>query len=133
MPAIDSPVEDQLREVLLPHGLRMVVLFGSVARGEAGPDSDLDVAVLGDGALTVTRKIQLTSDLALHFGRPVDLIDLHTVGEPLLGAILADGKRVIGSSAEWGRQVYRHLINQADFVPLQNRILKARRDAWINS
>jgi predicted nucleotidyltransferase len=33
-----------------PHRIRRIALFGSKARGEAGPDSDLDVlVVLGDG------------------------------------------------------------------------------------
>jgi predicted nucleotidyltransferase len=33
-----------------PHRIRRIALFGSRARGDAGPDSDLDVlVVLGDG------------------------------------------------------------------------------------
>ncbi|MGE0495220.1 MAG: nucleotidyltransferase domain-containing protein [Vulcanimicrobiota bacterium] len=33
---------------LFPSRLKRVVVFGSVARGEAGPDSDLDLCVLVD-------------------------------------------------------------------------------------
>lgn len=33
---------------LFPSRLKRVVVFGSVARGQAGPDSDLDLCVLVD-------------------------------------------------------------------------------------
>ena len=43
-----AQIEERLREVLEPRlpGLVAAYLFGSVARGEAGPGSDVDVAVL---------------------------------------------------------------------------------------
>lgn len=115
-----------------PYCLQVVVVFGSIARGDDGPDSDLDVAVLtGGGALTVDQRIEMTQALASVFERPVDLIDLYHVGEPLLGRIVSEGRLVIGNTDHLGHLIYRHLLNQADFVPLQNHILKTRRDAWI--
>lgn len=123
--------EQQVRTALQPYDLQMVVVFGSIARGDAGPDSDLDVAVLAGHVLTVDQRIDITRALAAAFERPVDLIDLYHVGEPLLGRIASEGRLIVGSTDHWGRLIYRHLVNQADFVPLQNRILKTRRDAWI--
>ena len=62
----------------------------------------------------------------------MDLIDLTRVGEPLLGQILQHGQRLHGSDADFGAQLlYRHLVDAADFLPLRERILKERRDAWI--
>ena len=43
---IATPLLDELKERLTSaygHRLHAVVLFGSEARGEAGPDSDIDV------------------------------------------------------------------------------------------
>ena len=40
-------------------------------------------------------------------------------------------KRVQGSVAEFGALINRHLIEQADFMPLRNRVLAQRRMAWI--
>ena len=64
-------------------------------------------------------------------GRPIDLVDVHFAPEPLLGQVLKHGRRILGSDTAYAQLLYRHLIEQVDFVPLQNRILSERRMAWI--
>ena len=59
----------------------------------------------------------LIGDLADATGRPVDLVDLRTVGEPLLGQILSHGLRLLGSTEAHGCLLSRHLIDAADFLP----------------
>jgi len=113
--------------------LRLGVLFGSMARGGATPDSDLDLAVQADRPLSVEQKMSMTEALALEFNRPVDLIDLHTVGQPLLSEIIAEGKRIKGSNEHWAQLIFRNIMDNEDFVPLQKRILRERRKAWLNS
>jgi predicted nucleotidyltransferase len=71
--------------------IRLAILFGSVAAKKAGIDSDIDIAVLAKNSLTASEKISIINALAEAFGRPVDLVDLHKVGEPLLGQILQHG------------------------------------------
>jgi len=125
-------IETQLSQVLERHqAIRLALLFGSLAKGTARFDSDLDLAVGADHPLDVDDTIELISDLAKATGRPVDLIDLSMVGEPLLGQIIAGGRRIVGSDTLYAELVLKHLYNQEDFVPYQRRILKERRDAWI--
>ena len=125
-------IETQIRQVLeRHHTIRLALLFGSLAKGTALPDSDLDLAVGADRPLDVDETIELISDLAIAIGRPVDLIDLSIVGEPLLGQILAGGRRIVGSNTRFAELLLKHLYNQEDFVPYQRRILKERREAWI--
>ncbi len=58
---------------LAAFGLRRLALFGSVARNEAGPDSDVDVLVEFDGETTFSRYAKLYDCLEAILPRPVDL------------------------------------------------------------
>ena len=69
--------------------------------------------------------------LADKTGRAIDLVDLTTVSEPLLGQIVRHGRRLLGSDTAYGQLLSRHLFEQADFMPYRNRILAERRMAWI--
>ena len=112
-------------------GLELALVFGSMALGLARDDSDLDIGVQAAQVLSARQKMDLIGDLAEALGRPVDLIDLRTVGEPLLGQILTHGHRVLGSADAHGRLLSRHLIDAADFLPYAQRIIDERRRAWI--
>ena len=132
MKAAQHDTDEQLRAVLaaFPH-IELALLFGSVARSDERPQSDLDIAVGARHALSAAQKIALIEALAERTGRPIDLVDLRTVGEPLLGQILRHGRRLLGSDKAYGQLISRHLFDQADFVPYHARILAERRAAWI--
>ena len=127
-----QPIDAQLKEVFthFPQ-IALVVLFGSVAMGRQRADSDLDIAVAAKQALTAHEKIALIGALAERTGRPVDLIDLSVVSEPLPGQIVRHGRRVLGSDTLYGELISRHLFEQADFMPYRTRLLAERRIAWI--
>jgi uncharacterized protein len=112
--------------------IRLAILFGSAASNRLRVESDIDVAVQCDAPLTASRKTELIEEVALISGRPVDLIDLNTIGQPLLGYIL-QGRRLKGSSNALARLAYRSLIEQTDFLPLVERTLAQRRHAWLNT
>ena len=58
---------------LAAFGLRRLALFGSGARNEAGPDSDVDVLVEFEGETTFSRYAKLYDCLEEILPRPVDL------------------------------------------------------------
>jgi predicted nucleotidyltransferase len=125
-------LEETLKKALQAHsGLRLALLFGSCALGTQRPDSDVDVAVDMGGVMAAEQHLSLISDLALATGRALDLIDLRTVGEPLLGQILQSGRRIGGEHAVHAQYITRHVMDVEDFVPYQERILRERRQAWI--
>lgn len=124
--------QDRVRKVLSTfNDIEIAVIFGSVATGQEKRESDVDIAVMASHALSHEQHIKIIDAVALEFGRPVDLIDLKTVGQPLLNQIVAHGRLVLGSTDAWSNLVYRNLVDQADFMPLQRRLLKERQDAWI--
>lgn len=123
---------DAIQQVLNRHPeMRLAILFGSLATGRATPESDVDLAVDTGRQLNAEDKLDLIAELAEATGRPVDLIDLNNVGEPLLGQILKHGKRLLGSDERYARLLVRHLIDEADFMPIYRRVLAERRAAWI--
>lgn len=109
----------------------LAVLFGSAASGRQQPNSDLDIAIAANRPLTANEKIAIISALAERTGRPVDLVDLNGVAEPLLGQVVRHGRRILGSDTLYGELINRHLIEQADFMPYRTRLLAERRLAWI--
>ncbi len=127
-----NPIDEQLRKVFIGFPqIKLAILFGSVASGAATAQSVLDLAVIAETPLEVAEKIQIIEALAMATGRPIDLVDVHAAPEPVLGQVLKHGRRIIGSDQTYAQLLYRHLIEQADFVPLRNRILCERRMAWI--
>lgn len=130
----ENPAVKTLRELLthFPH-IRVAALFGSMALGTERRDSDIDVAVQADKALSVNERIALTEAIALAFNRPVDLIDLRTAGQPLLDQIVNSGVQVSGTKHLWGDLIYRNIMENEDFVPYQKHILEGRRRAWMNN
>ena len=72
---------DQVLAILRAHfpelqalGVRTLALFGSTARGEAGPDSDIDLLVEFEPPLGFDRYMDAKFRLEALLGRPVDLV-----------------------------------------------------------
>ncbi len=76
MSALTAPQADQLAALCRRWKIRELSLFGSLARGEAGPDSDVDLLVEyePDADWSLFDTAQLRTELAELFGRPVDLV-----------------------------------------------------------
>lgn len=74
-------------------GLLAVYGFGSRVQGTAGPDSDLDMAVLVAGYADVMRLWQLSSELADVAGCAVDLLDLRAASTVMQYQIITTGAR----------------------------------------
>ena len=115
-------------------GIGAAWVFGSVAAGTADAGSDLDVGVLGPSPLSSEEKYRLIDQLAQAVGRPVDLIDLQATRGPIVGRILQEGTRLFCDDTT----LYADLLkqwwgDQADWMPYRRRILKERRERWIES
>ena len=75
-------------------GVASLAVFGSVARDEAGPESDIDILVEFRGAATLARFMDLKSLLETTFGRRVDLVTKKALRERLRPVIEKDAVRV---------------------------------------
>lgn len=92
---ISPEVKDRLTRTLvqrLPSALA-VYGFGSRVQGTAGPESDLDMAVLVAGYANVTLLWEIAGELADVAGCPVDLLDLRAASTVMQYQVLAQGER----------------------------------------
>ena len=131
LPIMDTLLVSQIVNALrIGTTLELAVVFGSVARGKARADSDLDVAVRYAKPLDVRQKLAVIEALADLTGRTIDLIDFRTAGPIVARQALTSGKRIFGTDEIWASQAARTLIDYADFAPLIERTLRERREAW---
>jgi predicted nucleotidyltransferase/DNA-binding XRE family transcriptional regulator len=72
---------DELLAIAARHGARQVRVFGSVARGDARPDSDVDFLVELERGRTVLDLSGLILDLEDALGRKVDVVEVRRPSE----------------------------------------------------
>lgn len=106
----------------------LVVLFGSAARGEGRPDSDVDVGVIYAGDATQRRAFD--NDLERHLRRELDVVDLDRAPPQLRFEIARDGVMLRErSKGTWTDFRARAFVDWWDFAPLArlfNRAAVAR-------
>ena len=91
-------------------GVDLAILFGSRAKGQSSPGSDVDLAVRGHKV----DRLALAADLETTIERSVDIADIDGAGYPLLKALVRDGVLVHeGSSGSYGRFL-SHAVSQLD-------------------
>jgi len=114
-----DPLRDSVLRTLSAHraelegyGVRSISLFGSVARGEAGPESDIDVLVDLERGVTLFGLVRLQDWLEALLGRRVDVIPRDGLRKELRQQVFAEEIR-----AAWSvglRMV--DMIDATDFV-----------------
>ena len=134
-PSEQSEIRFTIERLLARYlSITLAVLFGSMATARARFDSDLDLAVSATTPLTIQSRMNLIEDLALAFGRPVDLIDLDQLHGPLLHQILTQGQLMLcRDRTRYAELLLRMVYDEADFMPYYRRILADRRKAWIGT
>jgi len=86
---------DRLEEVCRRYGISELSVFGSVARGDAGPASDIDLLfVLEPDARLGFALFDLEAELAEIFDRPVDLLPRESVHRLIRDAVFAEAEVV---------------------------------------
>lgn len=83
----------QLREVCERYGIVRLDVFGSVGRGDARSDSDVDLLYsLAPGARLGWGIEDLSDELAAILGRPVDLVSRRGLNQRLRDQVLTEAQ-----------------------------------------
>jgi predicted nucleotidyltransferase len=117
---VDAKGTDELRRataglVDIPD-VRLVVVFGSVARDDARPDSDADIGILGGGFWP---QLELGSRISARLGREPHVVDLTAAGELLRFEVARDGICIFEREDDlWLRFRAQAMIAYWDFEPI---------------
>lgn len=66
---------DEILEVAATYGAKNIRVFGSAARNQAGPSSDIDFLVEFEEGRSLLDQVGLGQDLAKLLGHPVDIVE----------------------------------------------------------
>lgn len=88
--------------------LQAAYVFGSEARGDSTPQSDIDLAILVPVALEAVARWELQEKLANLLRRDVDLVDLRTASAVMRASVLSDS-RLLFDGASTDRQLFEAL------------------------
>lgn len=102
--------------------LRLAVLFGSTARGEAGPHSDVDLGVLLEPYSPALR-FQVEAELGRAAGRPVHVVLLDDAPPLLRFEIARDGLLLFQHDEDlWSAFKAKAMIDWWDWAPTARMI-----------
>lgn len=111
-------------------GLKFAFLYGSVARGRAGPLSDVDVGVFHDPPRRDLRRLHPSLTEALGTDR-LDLVQLNGAGPLLRQRVLRDGLPIlVDDPAALTRFRYLSQLDYLDTAPLRQLWWSAFRQRW---
>lgn len=71
-----SDIENAIRTLLIRYNAEYALLFGSYARGEETPDSDVDVVVFGGKNFKKSNIFAFSEDLREMIGKNVDAFEI---------------------------------------------------------
>ena len=85
-------------KICCPYGIKNIALFGSFVRGEATPDSDIDLLVEFIDPIGLLVFVRLERELSEAMGRKVDLLTDDAISPHIKESILSE-KQVIYEAA----------------------------------
>lgn len=93
--ALDE-IKSVVKELLERYHAEYALLFGSYARGEATPESDIDIIVVGGKNFVPRNIFALAEDLREMTGRDADVFEMREVdtGTPFYESVMKEGIRI---------------------------------------
>lgn len=88
-----SEVKAVVKELLKRYHAEYALLFGSYARGDATPDSDIDIIIVGGKDFVPRNIFALAEDLREMTGRNADVFEMREVntGTPFYESVMKEG------------------------------------------
>ena len=91
-----AEIETMIRSLLRKYHAQYALLFGSYARGDATPESDIDVVIFGGSGFAARNIFALAEELRELSGRDADVFEMREVNvdTPFYDAVMKEGIRI---------------------------------------
>ena len=91
-----TDIENTIRVLLARYNAEYALLFGSYARGEETPDSDIDVVVFGGKNFKKAHIFAFAEDLREALGKKADVFEINEVdeGTPFYDNLMKEGVKI---------------------------------------
>ncbi len=89
-------IKEAIVPVLIRHKIKRAGIFGSVAKGEAASNSDIDILVEMGTQISLLEFVGIKYELEDLLGRKVDLVEYEAVKPRLKNRILSEEIRIYG-------------------------------------
>ena len=88
--------EAEIAEICRRYQVKELSVFGSAARGEMGPDSDVDLLVefLPEARVDLLQHFAAEREFSALLGRKVDLVSKRALRSALRGAVLSQARLI---------------------------------------
>ena len=107
----DSQKKD-IAVIAKKYSLRLLVLFGSQARGDAYKKSDIDIAYAADQTIDITEENRMALELYSVFGTAkLDMVNLAKADPLLLKRITEEGIALYEANASFFNNLYLYAMN----------------------
>ena len=89
-------IRNIVKALLQKYRAEYALLFGSYARGEATPDSDIDIIIVGGENFMPRNIFALAEDLREMSGRDADVFELREInhGSPFYESVMKEGVKI---------------------------------------
>ncbi len=85
---------EEILRIVACHGARNVQVFGSRARGEARPDSDVDILIQRDPGRSLLDLIAIKQDLEDLLGCAIDVVTEAAISPYMRGQVLKEAVKL---------------------------------------
>jgi predicted nucleotidyltransferase len=130
MISINLKQKQKISEAAEKHGLVFVVLYGSHARGKARPESDVDIAALGEKPISFNKLAELNNEFAEIFEtKEIDVKSLNRTDPLFRQQVTRDGILLFGDRHEYNRfraYAFRDYVDSRSLFKLKDILIGKR-------
>jgi len=115
--------------------LKLMVLYGSYAKGTPRKESDLDIAILGKGSIDFETEMKIYSDLADIFGdnenKELDLVNLEKKDPLFLYQIAKNSRLLYGDLTDYNEFrafAFKNYFDSNDIFQLEKKLVLKYQD-----